>query len=249
MSSGIKRYELQEINSALLLTTLMSDPSVLSRVVAADGFACSGKGTIMPMVATQLGYACLDSGSFFRTFAYALLGPGERITASYTLAQCACIAGRMSCSDDGRPLLDGDLLGDLIRSPAVTAVTKDVAEIAEVREALLPLKRGFAVRNDGKVVVEGRDMCTKVFPEARHKFFITAPLSIRARRQLEKDLVRGASVQLAEVHDALGRRDDQDMFRLNSPLRPHPEAVHIDTSLVTITEAVEIIVRLCRQED
>ncbi|MDM7933715.1 d(CMP) kinase [Tabrizicola sp.] len=178
--------------------------------VAIDGPAAAGKGTISRAVADRFGFRHLDTGLLYR--AVGVKG-GDPATAA-------------------RTLLPEDLTGTDLRTLAAGQAASQVAVIPEVRAALTEFQRRFA-RAEGGAVLDGRDIGTVICPEAEVKIYVTASPEVRAhRRWLE---VGGEEAQvLHEVKD----RDARDMGRADAPLRPAPDAVLLDTSTMTITEAV-----------
>ena len=178
--------------------------------VAIDGPAAAGKGTISRAVAAQFGFAHLDTGLLYR--AVGAKG-GDPVRAAQTLS-------------------DADLARDDLRTLAAGQAASRVATIPEVRAALVAFQRAFA-RRDGGAVLDGRDIGTVICPEAEVKLYVTASAQVRAhRRWLE---VGGDERQvLAEVIE----RDKRDAERAVAPLRPAPDALVLDTSEMTVEEAV-----------
>ena len=178
--------------------------------VAIDGPAAAGKGTIARAVAERFGFAHLDTGALYR--AVGMKG-GDPIAAAQSLTP-------------------EDLARDDLRSLAAGQAASRVAVIPEVRAALLAFQRDFS-RRAGGAVLDGRDIGTVICPEAEVKLFVTASAEVRAhRRWLE---VGGDAAQvLAEVIE----RDARDMNRADAPLKPAPDAILIDTSVLSIEEAI-----------
>lgn len=178
--------------------------------IAVDGPAAAGKGTISRALAEDFGFAHLDTGLLYR--AVGAKG-GDPVAAA-------------------RALAPGDLARDDLRSLAAGQAASVVAAIPEVRAALVAFQRDFA-RREGGAVLDGRDIGTVICPEAEVKLFVTASAEVRAhRRWLE---VGGEEAQvLAEVK----ARDERDMNRADAPLKPAADSVLIDTSTLSIDEAV-----------
>lgn len=179
--------------------------------VAIDGPAAAGKGTISRAVAAHFGFAHLDTGLLYR--AVGARG-GDPVAAARTLS-------------------DSDLARDDLRTLAAGQAASRVAAIPDVRAALVDFQRQFA-RREGGAVLDGRDIGTVICPEAEVKLYVTASAAVRAhRRWLE---VGGDEGQvLAEVIE----RDKRDAERTTAPLRPAEDAVLLDTSEMTVTEAVD----------
>ena len=181
--------------------------------VAIDGPAAAGKGTISKAVAAKFGFAHLDTGLLYRAVGAKAADGVDPITAAETLNA-------------------DDLSRDDLRSLAAGQAASKVAVIPEVRAALVDFQRRFATQ-DGGAVLDGRDIGTVICPDADVKLFVTASAEVRAhRRWLE---VGGDEAQvLAEVRE----RDDRDMNRADAPLKPADDALLIDTSDLSIEDAI-----------
>jgi cytidylate kinase len=200
-------------------------------LVAIDGPAGAGKSTVARALAERLGYTYLDSGAMYRCVALLSLdAPGDRPAA---LAQKA----RIELGE--RILLDGRDVSEAIRVPEVSEAASRVAADAGVRAALVSSQRALIA--DGDWVAEGRDIGTVVAPEAELKVFLTAFPEQRARRRAAE---LGADPQTVLAEQAL--RDERDTTREHSPLAAAPGAVLLDTSGLTVAEAVERIAALAR---
>ena len=186
--------------------------------VAIDGPAAAGKGTIARAVAAEFGFAHLDSGLLYRAVGARVLAGEEPVAA----------AGRL----DPAALEDADL-----RSEAVAAAASRVAAIPEVRAALVEFQRVFA-RREGGAVLDGRDIGTVICPEAEVKLYVTASAEARAGRRYRELIGRGQAADEGTVLADVQARDARDAGRAVSPLRPAEDAVVIDTSAMTIAEAV-----------
>ena len=200
-------------------------------LVAIDGPAGAGKSTVARALAERLGYTYLDSGAMYRCVALLSLdAPGDRPAA---LARGA----RIELGE--RTLLDGRDVSEAIRAPEVSEAASRVAADAGVRAALVSCQRALIA--DGDWVAEGRDIGTVVAPEAELKVFLTASPEQRARRRAAE---LGADPQTVLAEQAL--RDERDTTREHSPLAAAPGAVLLDTSGLTVAEAVERIAALAR---
>lgn len=196
-------------------------------IIAVDGPAAAGKGTIARALARHFGYHFLDTGSLYRMVALALIRSGRDPDD-----KAAAIAAARTLNPAS--FRDGDL-----RSEEVGAAASIVAVIPEVREALLEMQRAFARRQPG-AVLDGRDIGTVVCPEADVKLYVTASAEVRAkRRQLELGAPDYAAV-LAEIK----ARDARDSARATAPLLPAADAVVLDTSGMDADTAVAAAIRL-----
>ncbi len=211
-------------------------------VVAVDGPAASGKGTIAAAVAQALGFHYLDSGALYRLVALKALRTG---TAFDDGAALAALARALDVRFEGsRVSLDGTDATAAIREEAVSAGASQVAVHAAVRRALIDRQRAF--RRSPGLVADGRDMGTVVFPDARVKAFVTASAEERARRRHKQLIAKGISVTMDSLLRDIRERDARDAGRAAAPLRPADDAVLLDTTNLTIDEAVARVLALYR---
>lgn len=186
--------------------------------VAIDGPAAAGKGTISKAVAAHFGFAHLDTGLLYRAVGAKMLEGAEPVAAARTLQP-------------------QDLESDALRTPAVAQAASKVAVIAAVRAALVDFQRTFAARMGG-AVLDGRDIGTVICPDADAKLFVTASAEVRARRRFEELTVRGISDSYETVLKDVKARDARDMHREEAPLKPAGDAFVLDTSELSIEDAV-----------
>ncbi len=211
-------------------------------VIAVDGPAASGKGTIAAAVAEALGFHYLDSGSLYRLVALQALRKNLRLDAEAPLARAAHeLDVRFA---DGALLLDGADVREAIRAEAVAEGASRVAVHPEVREALKERQRAF--RRPPGLVADGRDMGTVVFPEAGLKVFVTASPEERAARRHKQLIAKGNSITMASLLRDIRERDARDAGRAAAPLVAAPDAVLLDTTNLTIDEAVDRVLELYR---
>ena len=205
-------------------------------VIAVDGTAGSGKGTLARNLANELGWHYLDSGALYRAAGLAVL---QADTDPDDAVACGGIAQAMQVEIETRPesiriLLDGTDVTTRVRAPEVGQVASRVSVHPEVRRALLDHQR--AARRMPGLVADGRDMGTVVFPDACLKFHLIASLEVRARRRQHQLEEMGINARLNTLIDELNQRDLQDMRRGESPLVQAPDACLIDTSEQSIEE-------------
>ncbi len=211
--------------------------SVSIPVIAIDGPTASGKGTVAQMVAEKLGFHYLDSGSLYRLTALAAARQGVELTNACAVAQVA--ASLKIAFQDGKTLLDGEDVGDAIRTESASQNASRVAALPAVREALLSLQRDFRVSPG--LVADGRDMGSVVFPDAALKVFLTASAGARAERRTKQLKQKGMSAIMSDVVKELRARDDRDMSRPVAPLKHYPDAYLLDTTGISADVAVERI--------
>ncbi|UWS78978.1 (d)CMP kinase [Phaeobacter sp. G2] len=189
-----------------------------SFTIAIDGPAAAGKGTISKAVAAELGLGHLDTGLLYRAVGVKTLEGIPAITAA-------------------QGLTSKDLQRDDLRGPEAAQAASKVAVIAEVRAALVDFQRAFA-RRAGGAVLDGRDIGTVICPYAEVKLFVTASAEVRAQRRFLELSAKGKAQTLEEVLADVKARDERDMNRAEAPLRPAEDAVVIDTSALSIKEAI-----------
>jgi len=208
-------------------------------VITIDGPSGSGKGTISRMLARELGFHFLDSGALYRLLAFAAQRRGIALDNESALA---ALSGeldiRFPADGEGeRVLLDGEDVGDAIRTEAAGGGASRVAALPAVREALLDRQRRF--RLFPGLVADGRDMGTVVFPDAEAKIFLTASAEERARRRCKQLKEKGVSVVFDDVLADIQVRDERDASRSVAPLRPAQDADLVDTSELDISATIE----------
>jgi len=217
----------------------MSDRAL---VIAIDGPAASGKGTIAAGVARELGFRYLDSGSLYRLVALKALRSGIPLDDEPALAHAT--ASLDVDFGEGGVSLDGEDATEGIRSEAISAAASRVAVHPAVRRALLSMQQAF--RQPPGLVAEGRDMGTVVFPDAAVKVFVTASAEERAKRRHKQLIAKGISVTMDGLLRDIRERDARDAGRAAAPLRPADDAVILDTTDLTIDAAIGAVLDLYR---
>ena len=208
--------------------------------IAIDGPAGAGKSTVARAVADALGFEYVDTGAMYRAVALAALDAG--IDPAEPGAVMDVAAALEFDQRDGALLVDGRDVSAAIRTGEVTGAAAAVARHPGVREVLVSVQRQIAAAQD--VVMEGRDIGTKVLPDADVKVFLTASLTERASRRARETGAR--EEQMDELTAAIAARDESDQTRTVSPLVQAPDAVAIDTTGKSIDEVVSEVVDLAR---
>ena len=212
------------------------------KIITIDGPSGSGKGTISRILAEQLGFHYLDSGALYRLLGLVAARHGIEISINADLTQLAKnmdVSFQAKADGHNIVLLEGEDVTDELRTEETGALASRVAENPRVRSALLERQHQFA-RLPG-LVADGRDMGTKVFPEAQLKIFLTASIEERASRRYKQLLEKGENVKLRALEEQVRSRDERDMNRETSPLAAAADAVEVDSSDLTIQEAVDSV--------
>ena len=190
----------------------------MSFTVAIDGPAAAGKGTISKAVAAHFGFAHLDTGLLYRAVGAKVLAGADPVTAA-------------------RALDPADLDGDALRTAEVAHAASRVATDHAVRDALTAFQRGFAAR-PGVAVLDGRDIGTVICPGAQVKLFVTASAACRAERRWKELQAQGSDMTLETVLADVQARDARDAGRATAPLAAAADAMLIDTSDMSVDQAV-----------
>ncbi len=215
--------------------------------IAMDGPGSAGKGTVARGVARALGYQYIDTGSMYRAVALYARRSGIPWTDEGQLARLAsALRFRFVWNGDVlRVEVDGEDVTREIREDVIGQGASNVSVHPLVRTTLVELQRALAA--EGGVVMDGRDVGTVVLPDAELKVFLEAGLDERARRRHDELARRGEPVSFASVRDALEARDKQDRERAASPLKAAPDAIHVDSSDLTIRQAIDAVLALAHQ--
>lgn len=201
-------------------------------VIAVDGPAAAGKGTLARRLAAELGLPYLDTGLLYRAVARRLLDAG------------ADPADPAAATEQAQALTAADLARSDLRGPAADMAASAVAAIPAVRAALLDWQRDFGRRHGA--VLDGRDIGTVVFPEAPVKLFVSASPEERARRRWLEMRGRGQAAELAQVEADLRARDAQDSARSVAPLKPAEDAALLDTTTLDAEAAFQAALSVVR---
>ncbi len=216
-------------------------------VIAIDGPAGAGKSTIAARVAQRLGYVNIESGAMYRALALKALETGVSVEDEPALVKLA-EHSRIELSpvaDGNRVLLDGRDVSERVRQTDVTEGASKVSVHPQVRVWMVDRQREMG--GGGGVVMEGRDIGTKVFPDAEVKIFLDAAPHIRAERRLQQRQPTSAD-QAKAITEEMRARDRRDSTRAASPLVPAPDALILDSSELTIDQVVERAMELVRKK-
>lgn len=214
--------------------------------IAIDGPAGSGKSTVARRVAEKLGLLYLDSGAMYR--AVTLLAIQDGLTADSPELIERVKACHIEFADNGRTiLLNTEDVSVDIRTPPVNRRVADIAKIPEIRHEIV--KHQQRIGAEGRIIAEGRDLTTIVFPHADFKFYLDASVTERAKRRLADLEKQNVDITLAAVEAEISARDEKDKTRAHSPLRAAEDAIIVDTTDKTIDEVVDfILMHICEGE-
>lgn len=208
-------------------------------IIAVDGPAGAGKSSVCSDVARVLGILHLDTGATYRTLALGLIKRGVDISNAEAVKDTLDDINISIGFENGTQImyLDGENVNAFIRTNEVSLAASACAVIPEVRTKMVELQRKTA--EEISMIVDGRDICTYVFPDTPYKFYITAEVSERARRRAAQLAEKGIKTDLAELEKEIAARDSNDMNRKTAPLRIAEDAVLIDTTHMTQQEVVD----------
>ena len=213
--------------------------------IAVDGPSGAGKSTIAKAVARELNIEYIDTGAMYRAIGYKVakenigLSPGEEPTQEQLEKLGAMLAGADIDFVDGHIILDGEDVGDHIRTPEMSMMASLVSSIQAVREKLVDIQRDMGRRKS--VIMDGRDIGTNVLKDAEYKIYLTASAEERAERRFKELQEKGESQSYEEVLEDIKQRDHNDMTRKLNPLRKADDAVELDTTGMDIEEVVRAV--------
>ena len=210
------------------------------KIVAIDGPAGSGKGTITKIVAEKLNLIYIDSGATYRCVALSALRNNLKIDDKEEIIKLTKSL-KIEFTKDGRTLLNNEDVSKEIRSKEVSEIVSPISSIIEVREILVDLQRKMA--NDNDVIMEGRDITTVVFPNANYKFYLDASIEERARRRFKQNEEMNIHIPMDELIESIKKRDYNDMHKPVGSLMRTDDQIYIDSTNMTIDEVVDKIIK------
>ena len=215
----------------------MSDSSKYE-IITLDGPSGAGKSTIAKLVAKRLSFKYLDTGAMYRAVTLYMIKHDINIDDKVEIIS-ALNNLNINFDNDGRIYLDTEDVSEAIRSIEVVNLVSKVSSITEVRQNMVSLQRKIA--EDGNYVIDGRDIGSVVFPNAKYKFYMDASLDERAKRRHNEELSKGKNLTYEEVKESIRKRDEFDSNRKDSPLVVPENAYIIDTTSMTIDDVVKKI--------
>lgn len=219
-------------------------------IITIDGPAGVGKSTVARMLAKQLSAVFLDTGASYRAVTVAAMNAGIDLTDTASVLEMMdrTVFEFKHEGDILRVAIDGQDATEVIRQPQVTEKVKFVAGQPQLRSRLVKLQKQFAAQFD-RVVTEGRDQGTVVFPDAEYKFFLVADAKERTRRRHEELIASGKEVDFNTLHEQITQRDASDENRTVSPLKPADDAIHIDTTDIDANGVVKRMLEVVNAKD
>ncbi|MBK6795668.1 MAG: (d)CMP kinase [Acidobacteria bacterium] len=214
-------------------------------IIAIDGPAGAGKSTVARTVARKLGYLFINTGAMYRAVAWKSLKEGISLEDRDRIGRLAEESGieLRGTVDSMRVMIDGEDITEKIVTPEVSRAASMVSSIPAVRRALVARQQTIAA--EGCVVMEGRDIGTRVFPNAEVKIYLDATSDARAERRYLEDQSRGIAIgSFDQMKSEIEDRDERDKTRADSPLIQASDAVYIDSSGMTIDEVVDQIMKI-----
>ena len=221
----------------------------MNKEIAIDGPAGAGKSTIAKKVAEKLGLIYVDTGAMFRGIALFMTEneiKGDEIDRIKNALEKIKI-DIMYENGEQQIILNDKNVSESIRKPEISKAASAFATIPEVRVRLLNLQRELADKRP--VVMDGRDIGSKVLPEAEVKIFLTADVKVRAERRYKELTAKGENINIADIMADIKSRDEQDMNRAVSPLIQAEDAVLVDTSSLSIDEVVDVIIKIASEKN
>ena len=208
-------------------------------IVAIDGPAGSGKGTITKLVAQKLNLIYIDSGATYRCVALACLRNNIKLDEQDKIVNLTKTLN-IEFDNEQRTWLNGEDVSKLIRSKEVSSIVSQISSIVEVREIMVDLQRKMA--NNKNVIMEGRDITTVVFPNADFKFYLDATVEERAKRRFKQNKEMNINTTMEEITENIKFRDYNDMHKPVGALTRTDDQVYIDSTNMTISEVVDFVV-------
>ena len=212
----------------------------MNKIVAIDGPAGSGKGTVAKRLSDECNLLYIDTGAMYRAVAYKMLKNNIELNDEESIVELA----KNSKIEfiDGKTYLDGIDISTEIRTMEVTKIVSPVSSIVKLREILVDLQRKMAEGSD--VIMEGRDITTVVFPNATYKFYLDADVEERANRRYKENKEKGIDTTFEEILENIKKRDYNDMHKEVGSLTRTEDAHYIDSTNMTIDEVVDAIKKI-----
>ena len=213
--------------------------------IAIDGPGGAGKSTVAKKVAARLGIEYIDTGAMYRAFGLKLLRSGVEIADNAKLRDM--LEKTVIDFENGGVTLDGEDVSGLIRTPEISKAASACSAIPAVREKMVKAQQKMG--ESKSVIMDGRDICEVVFPDAEYKYFLTASAEERANRRYKELREKGSDISYEQVLADIKTRDHNDSTRAASPMRKAEDAILLDTTFMTQDEVVEFICSRVRKDN
>ena len=210
--------------------------------IAIDGPSGAGKSTLSDIVADKLSYVHLDTGAMYRTLAYVTLKKGIKLDEEEKIVSLIDNDFNLDMRNDGSIYCNGEDVTNKIRTNEISMAASDISKLNGVRKGLVKAQKEIA--KSGGYIVDGRDICEVVLPDAKVKIYLTANPEDRAKRRLLQNKEKGIDSDYKTILEDIKKRDYQDMHREFSPLKKANDAIEIDSSNLSIDEVVNKILKL-----
>ena len=218
----------------------------MKKIIAIDGHAATGKSTLAKRIAKSLGFTYVDTGAMYRAITFYFIKIKmltEPLDIKHIIKNLENIDIKFKTIKKSQIiLLNGNDVEPHIRSMEVAEKVSIVAAIPEVRKFLVKIQRTIALKNN--IVMDGRDIGTVVFPDAKNKFFLTASAEIRSKRRFDELKLDNENVVYSKVFENIKKRDYEDTSRQDSPLRPAKDAIVIETSNLNKDQVYDRLISL-----
>ena len=214
--------------------------------IAIDGPSGAGKSTIADILAEKLSYIHLDTGAMYRTLAYLALEKGIGLNEEDKIVSLIDNDFNLDMRSDGTIYCNGIDVTKKIRTNEISMAASDISKLNGVRKGLVKAQKEIA--KDGGYIVDGRDICEVVLPDAKVKIYLTANPEDRARRRVLQNKEKGIDSDYESILEDIKKRDYQDMHREFSPLKKADDAILIDSSNLNIEEVVDKILEIVYRE-
>ena len=210
----------------------------MNKIIAIDGPAGSGKGTLAKALAEKYNLINIDTGATYRCVALKVLRNNIALNETSKIIE---VSNRIDIElrPNGKVYLDGEDVTKDIRNKEVTQIVSEISKIVEVRKNMVDIQRKIATGNN--VVMEGRDITTVVLPDAKYKFYLDADIESRAKRRYKENQEKGINMTYEEIYESIKKRDYDDMHKEVGALKRTEEQIYIDTTNLTLEEEIEII--------
>lgn len=215
-------------------------------IIAIDGPAGSGKGTITDIIAKKLNLVNIDTGATYRCIALATLKNNIKLDEKDKIIELAK-KQEIIMDENKNVFLNGKDVTKEIRTKEVTKIVSLISSIVEVRKILVDLQRNMA--NGKNVILEGRDITTVVFPNADYKFYLDATADVRAMRRFKQNKEQNIDMTLKEIKENIEKRDYNDMHKPVGALRRTEDQIYIDSTNMTIDEVAKKIIGYIRGDE